>query len=250
MRAWVEVDVRLTADGVPVLLHDSTLERTTNGRGSIAAALWADVRRLDAGETFDPAFAGEPVPALADFLEAALEYDVGVNLELKGTPEDAATVAEVALTVARALWQPGGPGANHPPPLISSFAPSALEAAARIAPDWPRGLLLDQIRPEWQADASRVDAAAVIVDHRLVLSPETVTALATDDRPVLAYTVNDPDRAAQLCRWGVSAVITDRPDAEMAKAMGMATKIRLGENNFIYGSMVTSCGGHGHNTQP
>ena len=135
VRAWVEVDVRLTADGVPVLLHDSTLERTTNGRGSIAAALWADVRRLDAGETFDPAFAGEPVPALADFLEAALEYDVGVNLELKGTPEDAATVAEVALTVARALWQPGGPGANHPPPLISSFAPSALEAAARIAPD-------------------------------------------------------------------------------------------------------------------
>ncbi len=241
---WVEVDVRLTADDVPVLLHDATLERTTNGRGALADMPWATVRQFDAGRYFDTAFAGEPIPTLEAFLIAALKYGIGVNLELKADTGDPSRVAEVALAVAQPLWQPGGPGAGKPPPLISSFASTALDAVARLAPEWPRGLLLDRIGLNWLTTARRVGAAAIIVNHRHLVSEAVVATFRADDRAVLSYTVNDTARATHLRHWGVAAVITDRPDTEMA----MAAKIRPAENNFLYGSMVTSCGGHDHNT--
>jgi glycerophosphoryl diester phosphodiesterase len=245
---WVEIDVRLTADGVPVLLHDDTLERTTDGHGAVAEAAWTTVQRLDAGRWFDRSFAGERVPTLDAFLRAALDLGIGVNLELKEGPGDGGKVAEAALTVARDLWQPGAPGAGAQPPLITSFASDVLEAAARVAPDWPRGLLLDRIEPDWTTRAHRAGATALVVNHRCLASEAAVAALAAPDRTVLVYTVNDPARAAQLRDWGVAAIITDRPDAEMAMAAGAG--IRLAENNFIYGSMVTSCEGRGHNQPP
>jgi glycerophosphoryl diester phosphodiesterase len=244
---WVEVDVRLTADGVPVLLHDATLERTTNGYGAIAEMTWARACRLDAGRYFGAAFADEPVPSLGAFLRAAIGHGIGVNLELKATAEEATALAAAALEVAQALWQPAAAGAGTPPPLISSFSSAALEVSARLAPDWPRGLLLDELRPGWLTEARRVGAAAIIVNHQALTADDVVTELGADDRLVLAYTVNDPARALCLRHWGVAAVITDRPDTEMA--MAMAAKIRLAGKNFLYGSMVTSCGGRGHNEQ-
>jgi glycerophosphoryl diester phosphodiesterase len=209
---------------------------------------WAEIQRLDAGRHFDAVFGGEPIPSLEAFLRAALVSGVGVNLELKATPDHAEFLTRMVLEVARAVWHsdPSTPDASLPTPLfLSSFVPDALATAARLAPDWPRGLLLDRIEPGWADNARRVEAVAIVVDHRLLTSPDAVTALGVDDRAVLAYTVNDPARATQLRRWGVASIMTDRPDAEMAAAM--AVKIRLTENNFIYGSMVTSCDGRGHN---
>ena len=171
---WVEVDVRLTADGVPVLLHDATLERTTSGHGALGETTLTELERCDAG-------AGETVPTLAAFLTAALGFGIGVNLELKtdaeatpgAPPEAPETLARTALTVAQALWPE-----SAPPPLISSFEPACLEAAARHAPNWPRGLLLEEIPPNWRETAARVGAAAIIADHVLIASAATVTALA------------------------------------------------------------------------
>ena len=239
---WVEVDVQLTADGVPILLHDSTLERTTDGSGLISEIEWAEVRRLDAGRHFDAVFSGERIPSLEAFLESALQFGVGVNLELKATTDNAEYLTTATLKIAQAVWRSDS---SPSPPFLSSFIPDALATAARLAPDWPRGLLLDRIEPGWADSACRVKAVAIVVDHRLLTSPDDVTTLGVDDRAVLAYTVNDPARAAELRRWGVASIMTDRPDAEMAAAM--AVKIRLAENNFIYGSMVTSCDGRGHN---
>ncbi len=197
---WVEVDVRLTADGVPVLLHDDTLERTTTGRGALAATTLADLARCDAG-------GGEPVPTLEAFLGAALGFGIGVNLELKGEPGDPEALAKAALTTAQRLWP-----ATAPPPLISSFEPACLAAAARHAPGWPRGLLLDEIAPGWPETAAAVGAVAIIVNHLCLASPAAVAALAANGRTVAVYTVNDPARARALLSWGVAAIISDHPD--------------------------------------
>ena len=201
---WVEVDVRLTADGVPVLLHDATLERTTTGRGALTATTLAELQRWDAG-------GGEPVPTLAAFLTAALGFGIGVNLELKvdagepeGTPE---ALTRATLIVTRTLWP-----AEAPPPLLSSFEPACLMAAARFAPGWPRGLLLEEIAAGWADTAARVGATAIIIDHTQLDSAATVARLAAGGRLVAVYTVNDPARARLLLSWGVTAVISDLPD--------------------------------------
>ncbi len=202
---WVEVDVRLTADGVPVLLHDATLERTTDGKGALAATTLVELQRLDAG-------GGEPVPTLAAFLHTALEFGIGVNLELKWEAGDLGapapeTLARATLEVARDVW----PG-KIAPPLISSFEPACLAAAALLAPGWPRGLLLEDILPEWPETAARVGALAIIVDHTRIVDRATVAALAAGGRTVAAYTVNDVARANLLLSWGLAAVVSDHPD--------------------------------------
>ena len=76
---WAECDVRLSADGVPVVIHDGTLDRTTDGRGALAAHTAAELARLDAGSWRDAAFAGEPVPTLAALLEEARRLGLGLN---------------------------------------------------------------------------------------------------------------------------------------------------------------------------
>ncbi|MEI6557635.1 MAG: glycerophosphodiester phosphodiesterase family protein [Rhodospirillaceae bacterium] len=205
---WVEVDVRLTADGVPVLLHDARLERTTSGRGALAETTLAALGRFDAG-------AGEAVPTLAAFLPAALGFGIGVNLELKGEADDPEALTQAALTTAQRLWPD-----TAPPPLISSFEPACLAAAARIAPGWPRGLLLERLDAGWRDTAARVGAAAIIADHALILSGATVAALAAGGRAVAVYTVNDPARGQLLLSWGVAAIISDHPDIFSGLASG------------------------------
>ncbi len=235
---WVEVDIRLTADGVPVLLHDATLERTTNGVGALSALSAEALSRLEAGLGFGTAFAGATVPTLEAFLGAAARLGIGVNLEIKGDPDDSEATASAAMAIARTVWPQGAPA-----PLISSFEIPALEAARRLAPEWPRGLLFDLAPPDWQSLADRLDVAAIIANHRHLTTPEAVAALSDGGRSVLAYTVNDPAVAARLGEWGVTAIFTDRPDAEIFSAM-----IRRRKKSFIYGSMVTSSGCGGYET--
>ncbi|MEI8395860.1 MAG: glycerophosphodiester phosphodiesterase family protein [Rhodospirillaceae bacterium] len=238
---WVEVDVRLTADGIPVLLHDETLDRTTNGQGALADTTVEVLRRLDAGSWFDPAFAGETVPLLAEFLLVASDYGIGVNLELKGDCGDPNVLAALALTTAASVW----PG-HKPPPLISSFDLPCLETAARIAPDWPRGLLLERIDQDWAGRAAEIDAACIIIDHESITGAESVAALGAGGRPVLTYTVNDPGRARYLYSIGITAVITDRPDAGINNAVGVG----FSEKYAIHGYLMTAPAPAGYDVLP
>lgn len=102
----VELDVQRTADGVPVVLHDDTLDRTTSGHGPLREATWAEVRALDAGSWWSSAHAGERVPSLDEVLDWARPLGVGLVLELKqpppalGRPRDEALV-DVVLAALR-----------------------------------------------------------------------------------------------------------------------------------------------------
>ena len=94
---WVEFDVKLTRDGAAVLIHDERLERTTDGRGEVARTTLAELRKLDAGAWFDPAFAGERVPTLGDALALCGELGLGINVEVKPCPGREAETARVAV---------------------------------------------------------------------------------------------------------------------------------------------------------
>ncbi|CAK0740859.1 Glycerophosphodiester phosphodiesterase, cytoplasmic [uncultured Gammaproteobacteria bacterium] len=214
---WVEVDAQLSADGVPVLLHDDTLDRTTNGHGRPDSLTLAELKRLDAGSWFSSAFAGEPLPTLVETLDACARLGLGLNLELK-IAEDAPSGAGLALgrtvlAVARDWWRAGG--RLSAPPLISSFDPACLEAAQEITPGWPRGCLFERLEPGWTATATRVGATTVHFDHRII-TPQLVSECRAGGWPVLAYTVNDGERAGTLAKWGVAAVFCDCPGALIA----------------------------------
>jgi glycerophosphoryl diester phosphodiesterase len=203
--AWVEFDVRLTGDGALVLCHDGRLERTTTGRGRVSAHTLAAIRRTDAGSWFAPAFAGELVPTLDEALRLAAKLGVSVNIEIKA---DRGRAAATGAAVAAALERFEG---RLPTVLVSSFLRPALAALQELAPDIPRGLLLQIVPRRWRAIAERLHCATINTDHRR-LDPQLVTEIRSAGYPLLAYTVNDPQRAQALFSWGVTSVFTDFPD--------------------------------------
>ena len=202
---WVEFDVRLTADAQPVLLHDSRLERTTDGRGKLSTLSLAAVRRHDAGAWFGPSFAKERVPTLEEAVTLLAALGLGANVELKATRgREAETGAVVADTLTRL-----GPSAL-PELLISSFRPAALVAARARVPGVARGILFRAIPKNWRAVAERLGCATIHADHQR-LRPALVNEIRGAGYPLLAYTVNDPGRANALFDWGVTSVFSDDP---------------------------------------
>lgn len=209
--SWVEFDVQLTMDGVPVVLHDHRLDRTTDGFGQVRRCPLAKLKRLDAGAWLHPAFAGERIPTLAEALADIAGLGLGCNIELK--PQKGRTVETTrgALEVAASAWP-----RHLPPPLISSFDHEALRVARDEAPDWPRGFLVGALPPDWRRRAEDLGCATVNVHHRR-LNQRSVAAVCEAGFRVLAYTVNDVARARLLWGWGVTSVFSDVPDTLMAK---------------------------------
>jgi glycerophosphoryl diester phosphodiesterase len=204
---WIETDVKLTSDGVPILMHDDTLDRTTDGHGSVADMSWAEIKNLDAGAWFSPAFKGTRVATLVELLIFARDTNMRLNLELKPCPGRTQATVMVALIEAAKLWPD-----TAPPPLISSFDIDALSIAAQLHPEWPRGLLLDEWREDWRELASLVQATTINLNADL-LTPARIAALREANKPILAYTVNDAARAKALLQSGVQAVFSDNPAA-------------------------------------
>jgi glycerophosphoryl diester phosphodiesterase len=201
----VEFDVRLSRDGRAVVFHDDTLERTSSGLGRVADHDLAALQALDAGGWFAPRFAGEPIPTLEQAVAVCLDLGLAVNIEVKPDRGREAETARIALAAAAALWPAG-----RPPPLVSSFAPACLEVARAVVPHWPRGLLVGRVPRDWRARAARLACVAVHADHRS-LDAAAVARIKAAGLAVLAYTVDDAGRAAQLWGYGVDAVFADRP---------------------------------------
>jgi glycerophosphoryl diester phosphodiesterase len=214
----VEFDAMLTADDVPVLIHDPTLERTTSGRGEVAAHSAAQLARLDAGSWHSAAFAGEPVPAFEDAVRYCRAHGLWINIEIKPAPGAAGRTGDlVACATARLyadLMRPGGDAAaNIAPqvPLFSSFDRESLEAAHAAAPDIPRGYLFDRIPADWCEALQALGCVALHTNHRH-LTRAQAAAVKDAGYWLFCYTVNDPARAQTLSDWGVDAFCTDRID--------------------------------------
>lgn len=199
----VEFDVMLSRDGMPVLIHDESLERTTDGAGEVARTPLAELSRLDAGSRFHRAFAGEPIPLLEQALDCCARLGLTANIEIK----PAAGLAEETGRAVGGRVASSGPGAV----LLSSFSQAALAAARLIAPAVPRALLFEAVPSDWQLRLSGLDCLALHCAARH-LTPELAAAMVAAGIPFACYTVNARAAAAGLFAAGAAALFTDRLD--------------------------------------
>lgn len=202
-----ECDAKLSADGVVFLLHDATLERTSNGAGVAGEQPWNALSQLDAGGWHSRAFAGEPLATLEALARHCQAQAHWLNIEIKPTPGTELATGRVVAAAASRLW------ANDPGhmPFLTSFQPDALRGARETAPQLPRGLLLDTLWDGWRNVAQSLGCVAVVCNH--ALWDATSVALARGEGlRTLAYTVNDEWAAQRLLDLGLDGIITDRID--------------------------------------
>jgi glycerophosphoryl diester phosphodiesterase len=201
-----ECDVKLSSDEVPFLMHDTTLERTTNGTGIGGERSWSELSQLDAGGWHSRAYAGEPLASLEAVARFCVRNSYFLNIEIKPTPgTERHTGALVAQHAAR-LWK----GATVPP-FLTSFQPEALAGARDSQTQLPRGLLLDTLWTGWLETALTLDCVAVVCNHAL-WDKSSVTQAKSAGFKCLSYTPNDEWAALRLLELGTDAVITDRVD--------------------------------------
>lgn len=183
----VELDVQVV-EGELVVIHDDTVDRTTNGTGAVADFGVAELRRLDAGN-------GEAIPLLTEVL-AAVPADVGINVELKG--------ADTALPTAECLRE------QSRPLLVSSFDHAELRRFHAACPEIPCAPLFGRWRQPF-ATAEELAATCINIGDRIA-TPDRIAAIREGGFGCLVYTVNDPERARALRSFGASGVFTDFPD--------------------------------------
>lgn len=201
-----ECDAKLSADGVAFLLHDATLERTTNGAGVAGQQPWRELARLDAGGWHSRAYAGEPLPTLENLMRFCRAGGFFLDLEIKPTPGLERHTGEVVAREAARCFA----GAAVPP-FLTSFRPEALAGAQASAPHLPRGLLLDTLWNGWFDVAHQLDCAAIVCNHAL-WDQATVAQVHGAGMRCLSYTVNDEWAAARLIALGTDGIVTDRLD--------------------------------------
>jgi len=198
-----ECDVQLSADGVPFLLHDMTLERTTSGIGVAGEQTWARLSTLDTGSWYSHNFIGEPIATLESVAHWCAEVSAVLDIEIKPRPGSERLTAEAVAETASSLWH-----GSSVPPWLSSFSSEALRHARCVAPHLHRGLLLESLREGWLDDALALDCRVVVFDHSLV-DADLITVAHLHQLRVMAYTVNDATEAARLIRSGIDGIITD-----------------------------------------
>lgn len=202
--AAVEFDVMLSADGVPVVIHDETLERTAGRQGRVSCLAAAELLAVDVGQAFHPAFRGETLPSFESVLAACAGLGLVANVEIK--PAEGFEV-ETGRVVGDMLVR----RKHDVDVLLSSFSAEALEAAAQRAPDLPRAFLAETYSAAAQAQALQLGCGGLNLGRRGLL-PEHVRLATAGGLHVLVYTVNDAPEVARLKAWGVTGVFSDRPD--------------------------------------
>ena len=211
----LEFDVRATRDGVPVLFHDETLDRTTSGRGRIADLSFRELNQLDAGSWFSAEFENERVPGLAEVLQAVSNRANRLYVELKPgglTPRQLRQVVE-DLTLH---------GFTHNA-VVMSFDWSLLEGVRGLSPDITLAFLADDESAFRRAVQRAVADGNALVDcnYRILLANAELADLAERSQIELAvYTVNDTATAAALLRQGVRRITTNEVERLLKWAAG------------------------------
>ena len=202
----VEFDVMLSKDGVPVLMHDPLFGRTVSGVGGVAATLAAELLQMDAGSWFSASYAGARVPSYAQAVRFCQQHGIWMNVEIKPVPGYEEETGRVVAHVSRELHAQG-----EMLPLFSSFSFTALMRAKEEAPEIPRAYLIDQIPANWRDALQQLDAVALHTNQRH-LTASLAQQIKAAGYGLFCYTVNTPERAAEICAWGVDAFCTDRID--------------------------------------
>lgn len=202
----IELDVRLSADGVPVVIHDATLDRTTDGHGPVSAWRWTELHGLDAGSWFDSQYARQRIPSLEDVFAAFGERLLYViELKTNSLRDHGLEQAVIAIVQRHGLADQV---------ILASFNPFSLKRARRLLPQIAVGLLISPDQPlylHWTRLGAVMRYASRFPHHTFVDGSYMAWARRYGYR-VHAWTVDDPDEMMRLAALGVDAILTNRPD--------------------------------------
>ena len=203
--SWVEFDVTLARGGTPVVFHDETLERTTDGNGRLEDQAIESLKKLSAGSWFSDNYSHERIPKLDEALMLIGQLGMGFNMELKPVDGRERETAEAAIFLAQAAWNE-----KADLPLISSFSRLAILSAYEIAPNWPRSLLFEKVEDDWKEIGKSLNLHSFGMDDACV-TREIIQKIKSEGYGVMVYTVNELERAKLLRGWGVDSIFTDSP---------------------------------------
>jgi glycerophosphoryl diester phosphodiesterase len=221
---WLEMDVQLTADGVLVVIHDDTLDRTTDCTGDVIAHTAAEVAQCDARDGWPDWPTVEPVPTFAQVLAEGKDAGWRLLVELKNIPGEAnfdPTGGAAAKMLIIDVEQAGFPAADI---AVQSFFPTSLDAIESARPDIATALLTTSQLPGAPPGAGFPAVSGALYatargyeisapDHTAPdLSPETVQAMQALGRKVVVWTADEPVDIARALTLGVDGIISDRPD--------------------------------------
>ncbi|HEX5840744.1 MAG TPA: glycerophosphodiester phosphodiesterase family protein [Anaerolineales bacterium] len=210
----IELDVKLSADGHVVVIHDATVDRTTNGKGRVKDLSFAELKKLDAGSFFSETFAGEKIPALDEVFETVGKRTfINVELTNYNTPRDT-LVETVCMLVKKHNLQKRV--------LFSSFLASNLSKARSYLPDVPRGLLaLNGLLGVWARSFGFVFGKYDALHPYLQdMNHQQAVRVHRLNRRIHVWTVNEEADMRRLFNWGVDGIFTDDPE--------LALKVRAG----------------------
>ncbi len=206
---WVEFDVMLAACGEAVVIHDETLERTTNGTGNVSDHPYSYLRTLDAGSWFHPRFANERIPTFKEVIAVIEAHGLNANVEIKALPGLEDQTVRKVLSDIENYWPK-----DATPPLISSFSMEALKLVRAYSPPALIAILIHEWFEAWYDYTEALSCVSLDINHE-ILDADKVKLIKATDRFLLCYTVNNPQRALELFSWGVDAVFTDQVNVIM-----------------------------------
>jgi len=201
-----EFDVKLSLDKVAILLHDSDLDRTTNGKGAAALVPIGGLIELDAGSWHSKAYAGEPIATLLSIANYLKANDMACNIEIKPSPGQELETGKIVAELAAKFWADAAIK-----PLLSSFSYDSLVAAKKAAPELPRAYLSSELPTHWRGILEGLECIAIHLSHKAV-TLDTVELIRQSGWRLAVWTVNDPEQVSRLMNWGVDSVITDAVD--------------------------------------
>lgn len=203
---WVEIDTQLSADGIPMVFHDRTVNRCTNGTGNIADLDLTALKALDAGSWFGSEFAGTSIPTLSEALDKCLELGLTLNLEIK--IYDNKAIKPLVTQVIALIKHKSFPSEKL---LISSFKKEALSLCQELMPEARRGFICEVWNDFSLESLQKLDLYSIHIDHR-ILDEQTAKEIKASGAVLKIWTLNDPLLASKYLNLSVDNIITDVPN--------------------------------------
>jgi glycerophosphoryl diester phosphodiesterase len=201
----IELDAKFSADGEVVVIHDATVNRTTNGSGAVKNLSLAQLRELDAGSHFSKVFAGEKIPTLGEVFEA-VGKQCWIDIEITNYAAMRDGLADRLVDLVK-YYQ------IQDQVLFSSFLPFNIARVRRLLPEVPAGLLAWTGFPGWLARGRIGEwfSPDLIIPQSGTIQPQYMDRMRARGQEVIAWTVDDPGEARRLLAWGVNGIITNDP---------------------------------------
>lgn len=203
---WIELDTQLSADNTPIIFHDESVDRCTNGSSRVADLSLEQLQALDAGSWFSKEFSGEKILTLEQTLGFFMENDLNMNLEIKIHHDH--QVQPLVEKVAKVLAKINFPNEKL---IISSFSESALEHCHQLMPDMRLGYITEHNPLPMLEKLKSLNLYSVHLDYK-ILNQEMAKVIKKSGLKLVIWTLNDLQQASKFRAWGVDMIITDKPD--------------------------------------